>query len=236
VSLLALDRVSKRARDRRGEPILREVSLELHGGELAVVWGMRRSGRSTLLRIAAGVERPDEGVVRFAGQDLARHGEKLLGGGIGYCRTRMRGEEGRGVVGQVMVGLLVRGVSATEARRRSLRALERAGAAASAGLALDELDGAEAVRVALARTLALEPRLLVVDEPTKGVDLLARDEILLLLRGIADDGVAVLMSADESPALSGADRAFTLSEGKLRGTPAREPAPVVQLRAVRRSA
>jgi ABC-type multidrug transport system ATPase subunit len=231
MSLLALDGVGKRYRDGARERIaLREVSLALEAGELAAVWGLRRSGRSTLLRVAAGIEPPDEGVVRFDGHDLAKHGEELLGSAIGYCQKRLRGEEGRGVLGHVMVGLLVRGISASQARRRAHTALERTGAAGCSAMGLTELDGAEAIRVAVARTLALEPRLLVIDEPTQGVDLMARDEILLLLRGLADDGVTVLMSADESTALSGADRAFSLSDGELRGTPARELAPVVQLR------
>jgi ABC-type lipoprotein export system ATPase subunit len=231
MSLLALEGVGKRYRDRAREHVaLREVSLALEAGELAVVWGMRRSGRSTLLRVAAGIEQPDDGVVRFEGKDLSKHGEELLGSSIGFCQKRLRGEEGRGVLGQVMVGLLVRGASAAEARRRAHAALERTGAAGCSGLGLAELNGADAIRVALARTLALEPKLLVVDEPTKGVDLLARDQILLLLRSLADDGVTVLMSADESTALSGADRALSLSDGELRGTPARELAPVVELR------
>jgi ABC-type lipoprotein export system ATPase subunit len=235
MSLLALEGVVKRYRDgRREQTVLKNVSLVLEAGELAAVWGMRRSGRSTLLRVAAGVEQPDEGSVRFDGKDLGRHGEQLLGSAIAFCQKRLRGEEGRGVLGQVMVGLLVRGVSAAEARRRALEALERTGAAACSALPLSELDGAEAMRVALARALALRPRLLVVDEPTKGVDLLARDELLLLLRSLADEGIAVLMSADESTALSGADRALSLSDGELRGTPPRELAPVLELRPAER--
>jgi ABC-type multidrug transport system ATPase subunit len=235
MSLLALEGVSKSYRDRVGEEVaLREVSFELEAGELAVVWGMRRSGRSTLLRVAAGIEPPDEGTVRFEGLDLAEHGEELLGGSIGYVNKRVSGEEGRGVLGQVMVSLLVRGLSAREARRRARLALERAGAAGCAGLALAKLDAGEAVRVALARALALEPALVVIDEPTKGVELLERDRILLLLRGLADEGLTVLMSADESTALSGADRAFSLSDGELRGTAPRELAAVVELDPARR--
>jgi ABC-type multidrug transport system ATPase subunit len=231
MSALALEGVTKRYDDGLRERVaLRDVSFELERGELAVVWGVRRSGRSTLLRVAAGIEQPDEGSVRFEGRALARDGEGLLGSAIGYCQKRLRDEEGLGVLGQVMVGLLVRGMSTRTARRCAQRALERAGAAAWAGALAGELDTGEAVRVALARTLALEPRLLIVDEPTAGVDLLARDEILLLLRSLADEGITVLVSAEESTALSGADRAFSLCDGELRGTPARELAPVVPLR------
>jgi ABC-type sugar transport system ATPase subunit len=70
----------------------------------------------------------------------------------------------------------------------------------------------------------------VVDEPTKGVDLLERDEILLLLRSLANEGIAVLASTGESTGLSGTDRAFALGEGELRAAQTRELAPVLPLR------
>jgi ABC-type sugar transport system ATPase subunit len=70
----------------------------------------------------------------------------------------------------------------------------------------------------------------VIDDPVQGVDLLERDGILALLRALADGGLAVLASATEAPALSGADRTFTLSAGGLRGAPPRELAPVLALR------
>jgi ABC-type multidrug transport system ATPase subunit len=93
-----------------------------------------------------------------------------------------------------------------------------------------ELDCAETVRVELARALALAPRLLVVDEPTKGVELLERDEILLLLRSLADDGLAVLASTGESTVLAGCDRALTLDDGELHSTGAPALAEVLPLR------
>jgi ABC-type cobalamin/Fe3+-siderophores transport system ATPase subunit len=231
MSLLELEGVGKRYRDgSRERLVLQDASLELQPGELAVVWGQRRSGRSTLLRIAAGIEAPDSGVVRFEGRDLAEHGEEILGGGIGFCQRTFRSAEGQAVLDQVMVGLLARGVTTSRARAHAHAALERTGAAHCHGLALGELDSAEAMRVALARALAPQPRLMVVDEPTKGVDLLERDGILLLLRSLANDGIAVLASAGESTGLSGADRALALSDGELRGTPSPDLAPVVPLR------
>jgi ABC-type cobalamin/Fe3+-siderophores transport system ATPase subunit len=232
MSLLALENVGKRYLEGpRERVVLQDASLELEHGELVVVWGMRRSGRSTLLRVAAGVEAPDTGVVRFEGRDLAGRCDDVLGGGIGYCRKALRGSEGQGVLDQVLVGLLARGVSPAAARVRARDALERTGAEGLAALGLGELDSAEVVRVALARTLALQPRLLIVDEPTKGVDLLERDGILALLRSLAKDGIAVLASAGEATELAGADRALALSDGELRGALSPELAPVVALHA-----
>ena len=89
------------------------------------------------------------------------------------------------------------------------------------------------MRVVLARALALEPSLLVIDEPTRGVDLLERDAILALLRSLADDGLGVLTSAGETTALSAADRALSLTDGELHGNLDPELAPVVPLRILR---
>jgi ABC-type sugar transport system ATPase subunit len=233
MSLLALEKVGKVYRDGpREQVVLREVSLALEAGELVVVWGLRRSGRSTLLRVAASIARPDSGVVRFDGCDLAQASEDVLGAGIGFARKALHAGEGHAVLDQVLVGLLARGVAPASARTRAREALERTGAEGCAALGLSQLDSAEAVRVAIARAIALQPRLLIVDEPTKGVDLLERDGILLLLlRSLADEGIAVLASAGESTGLAGADRALALSDGELRGTLSPELAPVVQLHA-----
>ncbi|HUB36401.1 MAG TPA: hypothetical protein VL972_06210, partial [Solirubrobacteraceae bacterium] len=100
-----------------------------------------------------------------------------------------------------------------------------------ATLAPDELDGAELMRVAIARTLAVEPQMLVIDEPTLGIEVPERDGVLRLLRDVADGGVAVLMSTGGLAAgLAGADRALSLEDGELRGESAHELAPVVELR------
>ena len=82
--LLELEGVTRR--DAHERVVLREVSLALRAGELVGVWGMRRSGRSTLLRIAAGVQAPDAGVVRYGGRELTAGAGEALGGEIGYCR------------------------------------------------------------------------------------------------------------------------------------------------------
>ena len=229
MTLLELDRVSKSYNHGARERVaLCEVSLKLDAGELVAVWGMRRSGRSTLLRVASGVETPDTGAVRFEGRDLA-DGPAALDAGIGYCRTSFHPADGRVVLDQVMAGLLARGVPRIQACSLARAALKRTGADGCAGLGPSDLNGGETIRVAVARVLACRPRLLVVDEPTKGVDLLDRDAILLLLRALADEGIAVLASAVSAACLAGADRALTLGEGELHGSMAPELAAVSDL-------
>ena len=219
MTLLALERVCKRHQDGRSERVvLDEVSMSLHAGELVAIWGMRGSGRSTLLRIAAGIEAPDAGVVRFAGRELAGRKGSALGDGIGYCSRASADREAGVVLAELMLAPRIRGVAPSDAQARARAALERVGAAACAGHSYNDLDGAESVRVSLAQALVLEPALLVIDDPVAGVDLLEHDDVLALLRSLADDGIAVLMSVGESTEFSDADRRLSLRGGSLGGS------------------
>jgi ABC-type sugar transport system ATPase subunit len=228
MTLLELEHVSKRSR-RGARDALDDVSLMIEEGELVTVWGERRSGRSTLLRVAAGIEAPDTGLVRFAGQDLSDRGEERLGDGIGYCRTAFRASAGQHIVDQLAATQFARGVPRAAARSRAWNVLKRVSAKECATRTSEELSVDEIVRVAIARALACEPRLVVIDEPTIGVELIARDGILAVLRSIADDGVAILTSTGEGTGFLGADRALALHKGKLRGEIRPELAPVADL-------
>jgi putative ABC transport system ATP-binding protein len=232
VSLLAIQNVTKRYRRRRLEHLaIRGVSLEVERGELVAVWGPRRSGRSTLLRIAAGVERPDEGTVYFEGRDLARRRDRVLGRRIGYCHAApFSSGDGGVVLDRVAEGLLAQHVSPRQARRQAQDVLVRVGAEACLQLDCHELDGIEAARVALACALVTEPVLLVIDEPTNGVEPLERDPLLALLRLISNEGVAVLMTTGDAQGLSGVDRAISIDNGELRGVLRPEEGRVVPLR------
>jgi putative ABC transport system ATP-binding protein len=232
MALLELAGIGKRYGRRQLERVaLREVSCELSAGELLAIWGRRNSGRSTLLRIAAGLEAPDRGVVSLRGRSLHARGNEDLLEQIRYCRKTYRPSEGQLVIDRLITAQLTRGISGSSARTRAHEALERAGVSHCAILMPDRLDTAETVLVGIARSLVHQPKLLVVDEPTLGVDVFERDRILSLLRSLADEGIAVLMSVGETTCLSGADRALSLADGKLHGelqTPAL--APVIPLR------
>jgi ABC-type lipoprotein export system ATPase subunit len=231
MSLLELESVSKRlVHGGRGVIVLDNASLGLDAGELVAVWGMRGSGRTTLLRVAAGIDTPDSGSVRFDGRDLAEHGEQLLGHEIGYCQKSFCSTQGQLAVDEVIVGLLVNGVPLAQARVRTREALQRVDGEHLGTRRLAELDSGERIRLSIARALSLKPRLLVIDEPVSGVDLLERDGILLLLRSVADEGIAVLMTVGDLTGLSGADRSLTIGDGDLSGSTRRDLAAVLPLR------
>jgi putative ABC transport system ATP-binding protein len=231
MTLLSIEHATKRYRRGRLERVaIKDVSLEIEAGELVAVWGARRSGRSTLLRVAAGIERPEEGTVSFEGRDLARWRNSVLGSRIGYCQTGFA-SGGRGlVVEHIAAGLLAQRASPTDAMRRAQEMLVRVGAERCGQLECHELDGAEIAHVAIASALVTSPALLVIDEPTNGVDLLERDPLLTLLRSIANEGTAVLMSTGEAQGLSGVDRALSIDNGELRGDVKPHDAQVVPLR------
>jgi ABC-type lipoprotein export system ATPase subunit len=182
------------------------------------------------MRLAGGVETPDTGLVRFTGEDLAHRRGDVLRSRIGYCQMSRRPAEGQQVLEQIMMDQLTRGISPPAASARARTALVRTDAERCAESRPHELDPAEAVRVAIARALAGQPKLLVIDEPTIGVDLLVRDAILLLLHSLADEGIGVLLSTGDATALSSADRALSIEEGKLHGALSPHMAAVLPLR------
>jgi ABC-type lipoprotein export system ATPase subunit len=237
VTLLSIDGVSKSyRRGRRHYVALADVTLRIDPGEIVVVLGTRKSGRSTLMRVAAGLDNPDHGTVRFDGLDLSvsRH---LVGRDLCFCHTAFSAMEGERVIDHVAAGQLAQGVSAAGAKATAERALARVEAEACAALKPDELDGAESVRVAIARGLTATPRMLVIDDPTACVGSLERDGVLRLLASIAvDDDVTVLMSTDDATCVSGADRVVRLDRGVLEGELQPHKADVVSLSAAGRQA
>jgi putative ABC transport system ATP-binding protein len=231
MALLELAGVGKRyGRGQLERVALRGICFELSEGELLAIWGRRNSGRSTLLRVAAGLEPPEEGAVLLDGGNVHARGGEELRGQIRYCRKTYRASEGQLVIDRLITTQLTRGIPAASARSRAHEALARSGASHCATLKPSQLDIAETVLVGIARSLVHQPRLLVIDEPTLGVELSARDRILSLLRSLADEGISVLMSVGESTCLAGADRALSLAGGELHGELAPPaPAPVIQL-------
>jgi ABC-type lipoprotein export system ATPase subunit len=230
MSLLELRNVSKRhTGGGRNVTVLRDGFLEIDPGELVGVYGPRGSGRTSLLRLVAGIDPPDSGTVCFDGRDLAKHGEEILGREIGYCEKSFRTAVGPTAIDEVIDGLLVNGVRRAEARTRAHEALQRVSGENIAHRRMSELDSAERIRLALAQALTLQPRLLVVDEPVAGVNLDQRDEILYLLRSLADEGTAMLMTLGDLGELRGADQSLTIGDGELRGSGKRRLQPVADL-------
>lgn len=213
--LLELEHATKRFTSGQRETLaLNDVSLQLAAGECTAVYGLRRSGRTTLLRVAAGILPLDAGVVRFEGRDLVGRARHVLGIEIGYCSPVFDPAHGGSVTDHVAVALLARGVGRMRASADAEEALDRVGAGDCAHLDPRDLHADELVRVGIARALVTAPRLLLLDEPTNGVDVREREQILALLRALADAGTGVLMTVGEP--VAGPDRVLALEGGRLR--------------------
>ena len=232
MALLELEQVGKEYGPGRA---LDDVSIVVESGEMVTIWGERRSGRSMLLRLAAGLETPDCGVVRFDGRDLSGQGNERFGRGLAYCRIIFRRFGGPTVFDQLVAAQFARAVPEKVARSCARRVLERVSGESYGQLPVADLKPHEAARVAIARALTSEPRLLIFDEPTIGVDVLKRDAILGLLRSLADEGLAVLTSTGEGTGVLGADRVLSLDGGSLRGELTPELASVEVLARHRRA-
>lgn len=231
MSLLVLQDVTKHGTEgRRRRRLLEQVTITVEHGELAVVLAANRHECSALIRIAAGLENPDSGQALLDGQDLARHGEELRGVAVGYIGRTLHGGEGRSVTSLIAAGLLAHGIGAREAHQRAQAALEQVGAGDCGALASSELAEQETIRVAIARALALGPRLVTIEEPIKGLSAQQRDELLAVLRALADEGLAVLAGSADPAGLSGADSTHTLDGARLRSSSTPKLADVVQLR------
>jgi ABC-type methionine transport system ATPase subunit len=232
MSLLVLDGVSKRFPHGPRESVaLNNVSLEIDTGELFGIVGRRRSGRSTLLQVAAGITSPTTGSVTYDGVSLSQR--RMLGvrGGIAYCTTDFPKVVGGSVVEHVAAPLLGNGVLPFDAQARARELLGRVGASATVELDPSGLDATETIRVGLARALVSQPRLLLADDPVLGVRLSDRDDVLDLLCSIAHrDGIAVAITVDSAAELAGCDRAASLDSGELRGETLPASAPVIPLK------
>jgi predicted ABC-type transport system involved in lysophospholipase L1 biosynthesis ATPase subunit len=225
MSLLCLEHVSRLYPDGRGEiAALDDVSLAVEDGDFVGVWGPRRSGKSTLLRVAASAEPCDAGRVCFDGHDLTSMsaGERARlhrFEGIALVSTDWRPVYNKPVVEHVALPLLSDGLSLQEAKGPALVALERTGVSNCSYLPAERLSYVERVRVALARALVRRPRLLLVDEPTvplgpsEGVELY---DLLCSLGG--EPGVAVVIASEDVAPLRRARRMFSIDRGRVRST------------------
>ncbi|HEY2630775.1 MAG TPA: ATP-binding cassette domain-containing protein [Solirubrobacteraceae bacterium] len=221
--LLRIRDVSKAYPDGNGQNVVFEsASLDVEAGAQVGVYGKRRSGKSTLLRIAAGIDRPDAGSVMFDGSDLTRLSggdlARLLRSKLAYMAVSdWRPNPGESVAQHLAVSLGGDGLTVRQAERAALRELDFVGvSAAQAHSQATQLPMVDRTRVMLARALARKPWLVVIDDPVLSPSATERDSIYKIVRAAARDrGAALLVASEDFPALQGFDVIMSISAREL---------------------
>lgn len=210
-----------------GRDALADVSFEARSGEFHAVLGPNGSGKTTLLRVALGLVRPLAGSAEIAGRAAHTWSRRELARVVGVVPQREEAAFPQRVREAVLLGryphLSLWGAERAEDHRAVASALGACDAADLADRWLWTLSGGEYQRVRLARALAQEPRLLVLDEPTASLDLRHEMELFELVRGLVDaQGLAVVMITHHvNLAVRFADRVLLLADGRTaaRGMP-----------------
>jgi ABC-type Fe3+/spermidine/putrescine transport system ATPase subunit len=198
-----------------GQPVLRDVSLAVEAGQILCLLGPSGSGKSTLLRIVAGLEQAEAGQVSFDGRPLA--GVPVHRRDFGLMFQDYALFPHKDVAANVAFGLRMAGRPPDQIEARVAEMLDLVGLAGYEARQVFDLSGGEQQRVALARSLAPGPRLLMLDEPLGSLDRALREELMVELRAILNEvGVtAIYVTHDQEEAFAVADRVVILDRGRI---------------------
>lgn len=208
---------------------VQNVSFQARAGEVVGIGGLAGSGRSELLRILSGAQKRSEGIVRVDGDELAKAAGvgRALQTGIGLVPEERRSQ---GIIlaapirenialanlPTVSTAGLVSGRQISSLARSSLNDLRIK--ARGPGQPVGQLSGGNQQKVVLAKILARQPKVLLMDEPTRGIDVGTKAEIYRLIRSLAEHGTTVVTVSSELPELMGlSDRILIMHEGRLSG-------------------
>ncbi len=208
--MLVINNISKKFRDFE----LKEVSLSVAEGDYFVLLGESGAGKSMLLETIAGLTRPDQGSVILENNDITR--EKIQHRGVGLVFQDHAVFPHLNVRDNIAYSLHGRGLSASEKKQRVEQIAEQLSIRELLGRQPDTLSGGELQRVALARTLVQQPRILLLDEPLASLDSKIKTELRTLLRKIHKGGQTILhVTHDYEEALALATRIAVIHQGSM---------------------
>jgi ABC-type lipoprotein export system ATPase subunit len=219
VTVVAAERVVKTyGEGRAARRVLDGASLHVRAGEIVAILGRSGTGKSTLLHLIGGLDRPDAGEISVAGERVTGASERVLSRlrrqRIGFVfqffhlLPELTGEA------NVLLAGRVRGAE-PDAALRGQALIDGLGLREVAGSLPHQLSGGEQQRFAIARALVNDPDVLLADEPTGNLDTRAGAEVLRLLRAGAEERRAVILVTHEPAAADIADRVLTLRDGRL---------------------
>jgi sulfate/thiosulfate transport system ATP-binding protein len=199
------------------------VSVDVPTGSLIALLGPSGSGKSTLLRVIAGLEQPDAGEVCLDGEDVTRLPPQARG--VGFVFQHYAAFKHMTVWDNVAFGLTIRRRPRTEIKQRVTELLELVQLIGLAKRYPAQLSGGQRQRMGLARALAVDPKVLLLDEPFGALDARVRKELRIWLRRLHDEThtTTVIVTHDQEEAMDVADRVVVMNAGRIEQTaPPRE--------------
>lgn len=200
-------------------PVLKGIDLQIEEGEFIALMGPSGSGKSTLLNIIGCLDRPSSGSFRLLGQDISLTSDDEL--------ARLRREElgfifqtfnliGRiSVQKNVEVPMMLSGVTRQKRRERALELLLKFGIAHRSNFSPMNISGGERQRVAVARALANDPKIIIADEPTGNLDLKNSNEVMKILSQLNQEGRTIIMVTHDPEITGDCSRVIRLRDGRI---------------------
>jgi sulfate transport system ATP-binding protein len=210
--VIEVDRVSKRYGD---TDALTDVSVSVPDGSLTALLGPSGGGKTTLLRVIAGLEVPDAGTVRFDGEDVTSVPVRRRG--IGFVFQHYAAFKHMSVADNVAFGLTIRKRPKADVKAKVDELLQLVGLAHLADRRPNQLSGGQRQRMALARALAVEPKVLLLDEPFGALDARVREELRNWLRRLHDEVhvTTLFVTHDQTEAMEISEQIVVVNEGRV---------------------
>ena len=199
--------------------VLKDINLDVDRGQVVVVLGPSGSGKSTLCRTINRLETVDSGTIAIDGELLPSEGRKLarLRSDVGMVFQSFNLFAHKTILENVMLApMKVRKASAEQARERAMSLLERVGVATQAEKYPAQLSGGQQQRVAIARSLAMAPKVMLFDEPTSALDPEMVNEVLAVMTSLAGEGMTMVVVTHEMGfARRAANRVVFMADGTV---------------------
>ncbi|GAB3550413.1 glutamate transport system ATP-binding protein [Actinopolyspora lacussalsi] len=199
--------------------VLKDINLEIPRGQVVVVLGPSGSGKSTLCRVLNRLETIDSGAVAVDGVPLPEEGRALaeLRADVGMVFQQFNLFAHKSIIDNVTLGpIKVRKLGKDEAREEGMRLLRRVGIADQAEKYPAQLSGGQQQRAAIARALAMRPKVMLFDEPTSALDPEMVNEVLEVMAGLAEEGMTMLVVSHEMGfARRAAHRVLFMADGEV---------------------